>query len=484
MDQNRLKFLLPAALAALLSLPVLAIAGASSASAAAQGSCNWRSSARRLSLLGMVLAVCIISSARAATINHAELDGLNTITVAGTIKDGDAERFEEVAAAITGQALVVLSSPGGLVKDGLIIGIAIRRHGYATGVPDSAVCSSICGLMWLAGEPRYISPSSKVGFHAAFRVDDGRESGQANALIGAYLSKLGLSYDAIAYMTDAPPDEMRWLTPVDAEKYHITYSLIRPSRAEPQPFMPEATPNRPPAVTPQPVAPPSSSAEQQANRLVQAYYAYWSQGGTNVENLAQYYAEMVSFYGNMIPRERVMKEKRNFSTRWQVRHYTINSIYAQCDADGTCSVAGVVAWDCTSQERGEHSVGTANFAVRLVNGRIVSENGSVLTGRKETAESQTAASTVAYAEGRQARIAYETWFNGLPEGSYKEGVTYWVSHRSLNPPPNCVGDTADGLAGCNAARAASPPSTIGGSVTRITGSVGTACSSGRATTAD
>jgi len=77
--------------------------------------------------------------------------------------------------------------------------------------------------------------------------------------------------------------------------------------------------------------------------------------------------------------------------------------------------------------------------------------------RKETAESQTAASTVAYAEGRQARIAYETWFNGLPEGSYKEGVTYWVSHRSLKPPPNCVGDTADGLAGCNAARARFAP---------------------------
>lgn len=455
MDQNRLRFLLPAALAALLYLPVLAIGVASSA--AAQGSCNWRGRARRLSLLGTVLAVCIISSAGAATINYAALDGLNTITVAGTITDGDAERFEEVAAAITGQALVVLSSPGGLVKDGLIIGIAIRRHGYATGVPDSAVCSSICGLMWLAGEPRYISPSSKVGFHAAFRVDDGRESGQANALIGAYLSKLGLSYDAIAYMTDAPPDEMRWLTPVDAEKYHITYSLIRPSRAEPQPFMPEATPYRAPAQTPQPVAPPSSSAEQQANRLVQAYYAYWSQGGANVESLAQYYAEMVSFYGNMIPRERVMNEKRNFSTRWQVRHYTINSIYAQCDVDGTCSVTGVVAWDCTSQERGEHSVGTANFAVRLVNGRIVSENGSVLTGRKETAELQTAASTGAYAEGRQARIAYETWYNGLPEGSYKEGVTYWISHRSLKPPPNCVGDTADGLAGCNAARARFAP---------------------------
>jgi hypothetical protein len=375
---------------------------------------------------------------------------VSTITVVGLIKDGDAERFEEVAAAITGQALVVLSSPGGLVIEGLNIGIAVHRHGYATRVPDSALCASICGLMWLAGEQRFISSSSKVGFHAAFRTDDRQESGQANALIGAYLSKLGFSYDAIAYMTDAPPDDMRWLTPIDAAKYHIAYSLIRPPSAEPRPFMSEAPLYPPPMQTPPPlVSPPSSTAEQQANRLVQAHYAYWSQGGTNVESLAQYYADKVSFYGTIISRERVMNEKRNFSIRWPVRHYTINSTYAQCDVDGTCSVTGVVAWDCTSQERDEHSAGSANFAVRLVSGRIVSENGSVLTGRKETAE---APSTAAYVEGRQARIAYETWYNGLPDGGYKEGVTDWVSHRSLNPPPNCIGGTADGLAGCNAAR--------------------------------
>ena len=36
-------------------------------------------------------------------------------------------------------------------------------------------------------------------------------------------------------------------------------------------------------------------------------------------------------------------------------------------------------------------------------------------------------------------------------------ASLWVSHRSLNPPPNCIGGTADGLAGCNAARARFAP---------------------------
>jgi hypothetical protein len=115
-------------------------------------------------------------------------------------------------------------------------------------------------------------------------------------------------------------------------------------------------------------------------------YISWSQGGRNVEGLAQYYAPKVMYYGNTIAREKVMNEKRTFSARWPIRHYTIkpNSLSVQCENDGPCSATGIVAWDCTSQERGEHSVGTANFAVRIINGVIVSENGSVLTGHKDT----------------------------------------------------------------------------------------------------
>ena len=114
MDQNRLRFLLPAALAALLYLPVLAIGVASSA--AAQGSCNWRGRARRLSLLGTVLAVCIISSAGMPL--PSIMPPLGRVEhhygEMGTITDGDAERFEEVAAANNGTSSWWSSAvPGG-----------------------------------------------------------------------------------------------------------------------------------------------------------------------------------------------------------------------------------------------------------------------------------------------------------------------------------------------------------------------------------
>jgi hypothetical protein len=405
-------------------------------------------------LVATALVTGTLSSANAATIKSDNDEGVNVISIMGRIDATDDDRFDQLASGLTGPTVVVLHSPGGLVIEGLNIGIAVRRHRYTTVVPDDAMCASICGMIWLAGQPRLLGPNSKIGFHAA-RRGDGQESGKANALIGAYLTKLGLSYDAIVYMTDAAPDDMQWLNPDDATKYGITYSLVSPPKSEPRPFIaPQPQYSRPPQPQYQPPsAPAASPAEQQATRLVQAYYANWSQGGTNVENLARYYADAVSFYGGTISREKLMEEKRKFSVRWPIRQYNIGSLSVLC-GDGGCSVTGIVAWDCTNQERGEHSIGTANFALRIVNGVIVSENGSVLTGRKETVESQAAASTVAYGQGRQARIGYEQWVNSLPPSGYKDGVLFWAAHRSDKLPPSCMqpGALPDWQAGCLANR--------------------------------
>jgi hypothetical protein len=407
-------------------------------------------------ILSFVLLAGTTLSANAADIQYeGKSDGVNFVHINGEIVRGDSDQFDRITASLSGSAVVVLQSPGGLVNEGLNIGIAIRRNDYRTAVAANDVCASVCGLIWLAGQPRFLAESSKIGFHAAFRAD-GQESGRANALVGAYLSRLGFSYRAIAYLTDAPPDEMHWLTPRDAADAGINYSLIRPPAPEPRPFIAKPAPQYHP-----PSDPIASTAEQQAARVVQAYYDYWSQGGANVEDLGRYYADSVSFYGAMVLRDKVMDEKRKFSVRWPIRHYTVNpgSLFVQCEGNA-CSVSGVVAWDCTSQERGAHSVGTANFALRIVNGVIVSENGSVLTSHGDTVEQQQAATTVAYTQGRQARIEYEQWYAGLPDGGYKDGATFWATHRSDKPAsPNCVG-MPDWTAGCVAARARLNPSDL------------------------
>jgi len=159
-----------------------------------------------------------------------------------------------------------------------------------------------------------------------------------------------------------------------------------------------------------------------------------------------------------------MEQVRKFAARWPIRHYTIvpSSLFIQCGSDGSCSVTGVVAWDCSNQERGAHAAGTASFAIRLVNGLIVSETGSVLTRQADVAVQQPTAPTVpsGFAEGRQARIDYEQWFNSLPDDAFKQGVEFWAEHRSDKPQPGCTGGPPLWQAGCVAAKARLTPSDI------------------------
>ncbi|MBB4006228.1 hypothetical protein [Allorhizobium taibaishanense] len=100
-------------------------------------------------------------------------NGTDLIFVEGILSDGDEVTFRKMATT-SDKAIVVLDSEGGAVKAGLEIGRAIRLRGFATAVTPGTLCASACALTWLAGSPRLISHASKVGFHAAYRLIDGK----------------------------------------------------------------------------------------------------------------------------------------------------------------------------------------------------------------------------------------------------------------------------------------------------------------------
>jgi len=381
-------------------------------------------------------------------------DGTNIIQISGKIETGDAAQFGQIASSVTGPTAVVLSGNGGIVIEGLKIGEAVHERQFDTAVLNGNQCASSCGLIWLAGAKRYLGVQARVGFHAAYTMAGGedKETGVGNALIGGYLTRLGLSYAAIIYVTSAPPDEMRWLQAAGDKESDISFTVIAEEPRQPStPAQPTVTQNVPAA---------RSQEERDALNIIQSYYGRWSNPGTDVEYLAGYYNATVNFYGKNTPRSKVMDIKREFAARWPIRRFTIraNTLFAQCSA--TCSVAGVVEWDANSVERNEHSVGSANFVVRIAPpGLIISENGSVLFGHKEPLQAvpqarasipmpETAAaanpdivaasSTPAYADGRRDRIAYEQWVASLADGSYRDGVIFWAGNRSVKPTPSCV----------------------------------------------
>lgn len=184
-------------------------------------------------VLAGLLAIGLAGPAAAVEINReAGDDGIDFITVTGVLNEGDDAVFRKIAAA-SEKAIVVLNSEGGSVTAGIEIGRAIKLRGFATAVPPDTLCASACALTWLAGSPRFLDGTSKLGFHAAYRVVDGKasESGVGNALVGAYLNQIGLPDNAIIYVTSAPPEGIEWLTADKAPSAGISYEPLLPEAA-------------------------------------------------------------------------------------------------------------------------------------------------------------------------------------------------------------------------------------------------------------
>lgn len=153
-------------------------------------------------------------------------DKTAVVIVEGEFSLGDETEFVRQVLSMR-DGIVVFSSPGGNLRAGLEIGKAIRLKNLATYVPADTFCASACALAWLGGTQRFMSKTAKIGFHAAYNDASGfaRESGMANAIVGAYLNSLGLPDQAIAYMTIAAPNSMAWLTPQDATDMGLNVSI-------------------------------------------------------------------------------------------------------------------------------------------------------------------------------------------------------------------------------------------------------------------
>ncbi|WP_144353211.1 MULTISPECIES: PAN domain-containing protein [Sinorhizobium] len=154
-------------------------------------------------------------------------ESIHLILVDGEFIEGDDTRFKNMA--ITAErAVVAFNSPGGLVQVGIEIGRTIAIKGFYTAVADQHVCASSCGLAWLAGHKRLLSPTSKIGFHAAFVNEAGRQdvSSAGNALVGSYLQQLNLNPNIIVYVTATGPSSMQWLTADDAERIGLDVKVL------------------------------------------------------------------------------------------------------------------------------------------------------------------------------------------------------------------------------------------------------------------
>jgi len=169
--------------------------------------------------------------------------GRNVIVISGLILEETEAAFPAALARAGARPLIFLDSTGGIIQSGLAIGRLIRAHRLDTVVPSRALCFSTCGLIWLAGDERWIGEGGRVGFHAASTRTPrtrgaGRVSSSGNALVGAYLGSLGMNDFQIGTLTEASPGRMLVLNSLRSEQLAelgIAYRRGMPDAPAPAP---------------------------------------------------------------------------------------------------------------------------------------------------------------------------------------------------------------------------------------------------------
>jgi hypothetical protein len=184
----------------------------------------------------LACALVAPTAASAANIGAIPLEckgrpGCFFVFVKGDIVLGDEKKFDDVIKANgVKMAVVGLASNGGNPLAAYAIGNTIREKGYTTYVPGSTTCASSCAIIWVAGTTRQADEKARIGFHGVYTVDrKGRATGASNygnALIGSYLSRMGMSDVAIMYLTEAGPNQVNWLTGETAAKYSISVNML------------------------------------------------------------------------------------------------------------------------------------------------------------------------------------------------------------------------------------------------------------------
>jgi len=149
-------------------------------------------------------------------------------------------------------AIIRLESNGGSLVAGIQIGETIRLKGFQTLVPAGARCASACAMAWLGGTQRFMGPNARIGLHLASNAKSAQGTGVANALLGAYLNRVGLPYSAVVYITQSVPQSVTWLSIADAKRLGIEVSPLDSAASVPAQTPARTPPASPPAMPSQP----------------------------------------------------------------------------------------------------------------------------------------------------------------------------------------------------------------------------------------
>ncbi len=111
-------------------------------------------------------------------ISVAVVDQGKTLQIKGMFGNGSFDVFERAISSNPNVSRIYLASHGGRLKEVSQIAQVVQSKSLETYV--ESFCESFCTIVFLAGNPRFATPTAKIGFHTPSLVGAGNLSGKFN----------------------------------------------------------------------------------------------------------------------------------------------------------------------------------------------------------------------------------------------------------------------------------------------------------------
>lgn len=174
------------------------------------------------------------------------------IHVRGEIKQGDAARFPKwVTDNIkTGDKIagVSLDSPGGSVREALLLAHGVKGTEVPTIVGPGETCVSACFVIFAAGKKRFASKKAHIGVHSVVIKGEGENldaKGGTLDLARTATEEFSVPPSIVGRMVATPPDKVYWLNRSDLAEMGVQMiddkPTVQPPAPSPEPPLTHAT---------------------------------------------------------------------------------------------------------------------------------------------------------------------------------------------------------------------------------------------------
>ena len=183
-----------------------------------------------LAFMVLLLLLSLTTNAPALFLTAIGHDPMGSGTVHVTA-DGELELKGAFSAGVAAQAEALLvnhpaikrlhlNSPGGWVREGVLLAAVVESHHLAT--DSNTGCYSACILAYLAGSPRRLHPEARLGFHSSSGLGtDAFYLHAANDEVARRLRNLGVTDDFIERAMTTPASALWTPDPSDLVANHL-----------------------------------------------------------------------------------------------------------------------------------------------------------------------------------------------------------------------------------------------------------------------